>query len=70
MAGDSGGLDAAIAPRPERSMAPLLLFRLNTQSASGMPLAVGLYVDATQGRLAVDAIRIAAQGLRCDGSSC
>lgn len=35
------------------------------QSVSGMPLAVGLYVDAEiQGRLVVDAIQIAAEGLR------
>ena len=35
------------------------------QAMSGMPLAVGLYVDAEiQGRLVVDAIQIAAEGLR------
>jgi multidrug efflux pump subunit AcrA (membrane-fusion protein) len=35
------------------------------QSTSGMPLAVGLYVDAEiEGRLVADGIQIAAEGLR------
>jgi multidrug efflux pump subunit AcrA (membrane-fusion protein) len=37
----------------------------NVDGGQGMPLAVGLYVDAeVEGRLALDAIQIAAEGLR------
>ena len=61
------GLDAAIDPATRTVYGTVIVDDPYgaTQSASGMPLAVGLYVDAEiQGRLAVDAIRIAAQGLR------
>ena len=61
------GLDAAIDPTTRTVYGTV---RISDpygpeQSVSGMPLAVGLYVDAEiQGRLIVDAIQIAAEGLR------
>ena len=61
------GLDAAIDPATRTVYGTVTINNPydTTQSASGMPLAVGLYVDAEiQGRLAVDAIQIAAEGLR------
>ena len=61
------GLDAAIDPATRTVYGTVTIDKPydTTQSASGMPLAVGLYVDAEiHGRLAVDAIQIAAEGLR------
>ncbi len=61
------GLDAAIDPATRTVYGTVTIDSPydTTQSVSGMPLAVGLYVDAEiHGRLAVDAIQIAAEGLR------
>ena len=61
------GLDAAIDPATRTVYGTVTINNPydTTRSASGMPLAVGLYVDAEiQGRLAVDAIQIASEGLR------
>ena len=61
------GLDAAIDPATRTVYGTVTINNPYdiAQSASGMPLAVGLYIDAEiEGRLAVDAIQIAAEGLR------
>jgi multidrug efflux pump subunit AcrA (membrane-fusion protein) len=61
------GLDAAIDPATRTIYGTVRIEDPYGQahSATGMPLAVGLYVDAEiQGRPIVDAIQITAEGLR------
>ena len=61
------GLDASIDPTTRTVYGTVKIDNpyQKTHSVTGMPLAVGLYVDAEiQGRPIVDAIQIAAEGLR------
>ena len=61
------GLDASIDPTTRTVYGTVKIDNpyQQTHSVTGMPLAVGLYVDAEiQGRPIVDAIQIAAEGLR------
>jgi len=60
------GLDAAIDPTTRTVYGTVRIDKpYDVEAWNGAPLAVGLYVDAeVEGRLALDAIQIASEGLR------
>ncbi len=64
--GRLAGLDAAIDPTTRTVYGTVRIDKpYDVEAWNGAPLAVGLYVDAeVEGRLALDAIQIASEGLR------